>query len=31
VRDEARVALEQLESPAVLERLQTLVEDGLIR
>lgn len=31
VRDEARVALEQLERPAVLERLQTLVEDGLIR
>lgn len=30
VRDEARVALEQLERPAVLERLQTLVEDGLI-
>jgi HEAT repeat protein len=30
VRDEARVALEQLESPAVLERLQTLVEEGLL-
>ena len=30
VRDEARLALEQLESPDVLERLQTLVEEGLI-
>jgi HEAT repeat protein len=30
VRDEARVALEQLESPAVLERIQTLVEEGLL-
>jgi HEAT repeat protein len=29
VRDEARVALEQLEEPLVLERLQTLIEDGL--
>ena len=30
VRDEARLALEQLEDPQVLERLQTLVEDGLL-
>jgi HEAT repeat protein len=30
VRDEARVALEQLESPGVLERIQTLVEEGLL-
>ena len=30
VRDEARLALEQLEQPEVLERLQTLVEEGLI-
>ncbi|NQV11024.1 MAG: HEAT repeat domain-containing protein [Cyanobacteria bacterium] len=30
VRDEARVALEQLESPAVLEKIQTLVEEGLL-
>jgi hypothetical protein len=30
VRDEARMALEQLEQPEVLERLQTLVEEGLI-
>lgn len=30
VRDEARVALEQLEQPPVLERLQTLIEDGLL-
>lgn len=30
VRDEARLALEQLESPEVLERLQTLVDDGLL-
>lgn len=30
VRDEARVALEQLESPAVLDRIQTLVEEGLV-
>jgi hypothetical protein len=30
VRDEARMALEQLERPEVLERLQTLVEEGLI-
>jgi HEAT repeat protein len=29
VRDEARLALEQLEQPEVLERLQTLVEEGL--
>lgn len=28
VRDEARTALEQLEDPAVLTRLQTLIEDG---
>ena len=30
VRDEARLALEQLEEPDVLERLQTLVDEGLI-
>jgi HEAT repeat protein len=30
VRDEARMALEQLEQPEVLERLQTLVDEGLI-
>jgi HEAT repeat protein len=30
VRDEARLALEQLEQPEVLERLQTLVEEGLL-
>jgi HEAT repeat protein len=30
VRDEARLALEQLERPEVLEHLQTLVEEGLI-
>ncbi|QEY33094.1 HEAT repeat domain-containing protein [Synechococcus sp. RSCCF101] len=30
VRDEARVALEQLEDPDVLERVQTLVEEGLL-
>jgi HEAT repeat protein len=30
VRDEARLALEQLERPEVLERLQTLVEEGLL-
>ena len=30
VRDEARVALEQLEDPSVLERLQTLVDEGLL-
>lgn len=30
VRDEARVALEQLECPQVLQRLQTLVEEGLL-
>ena len=30
VRDEARLALEQLEDPQVLERLQTLVEEGLL-
>ncbi|MCP9849170.1 HEAT repeat domain-containing protein [Cyanobium sp. Morenito 9A2] len=30
VRDEARVALEQLEDPVVLERLQTLIEDGFL-
>lgn len=30
VRDEARLALEQLEQPDVLERLQTLVDEGLI-
>jgi HEAT repeat protein len=30
VRDEARLALEQLEHPEVLERLQTLVDEGLL-
>jgi len=30
VRDEARLALEQLENPLVLERLQTLVDEGLL-
>jgi len=30
VREEARLALEQLEQPEVLERLQTLIDDGLI-
>jgi len=30
VRDEARLALEQLEQPEVLERLQTLVDEGLL-
>jgi HEAT repeat protein len=30
VRDEARLALEQLEDPQVLDRLQTLVEEGLL-
>ncbi|WP_200900064.1 HEAT repeat domain-containing protein [Synechococcus sp. GFB01] len=30
VRDEARLALEQLEQPDVLERLQTLVDEGLL-
>lgn len=30
VREEARLALEQLEQPEVLERLQTLVEEGLL-
>ena len=30
VRDEARLALEQLESPEILERLQTLVDEGLL-
>jgi HEAT repeat protein len=30
VRDEARLALEQLEQPDVLDRLQTLVDEGLI-
>ncbi len=31
VRDEARLALEQLEQPEVLERLQTLVDEGLLQ
>jgi len=31
VRDEARTALEQMESPDVLDRLQTLMEEGLLR
>jgi len=31
VRDEARLALEQLEQPDVLERLQTLVDEGLLQ
>ena len=30
VRDEARLALEQLEQPEVLERLQTLADEGLL-
>ncbi|MDM7960068.1 MAG: HEAT repeat domain-containing protein [Synechococcus sp. WH 8007] len=30
VRDEARLALEQLENPLILERLQTLVDEGLL-
>jgi hypothetical protein len=30
VRDAARLALEQLEQPEVLERLQTLVDEGLL-
>jgi hypothetical protein len=30
VRDEARLALEQLENPELLERLQTLVDEGLL-
>jgi HEAT repeat protein len=30
VREEARLALEQLEQPEVLERLQTLLDEGLI-
>ena len=30
VRDEAKTALEQLENPDVLERLQTLLEEGFI-
>jgi HEAT repeat protein len=30
VRDEARLALEQLEQPEVLDRLQTLVDEGLL-
>ena len=30
VRDEARTALEQLEDPAVLERLQTLIDEGFL-
>jgi HEAT repeat protein len=30
VREEARLALEQLEQPEVLERLQTLVDEGLL-
>ena len=29
VRDEARTALEQMESPEVLDRLQTLMDEGL--
>ncbi|MGC6483292.1 MAG: HEAT repeat domain-containing protein [Synechococcus sp.] len=31
VRDEARIALEQLETPELLERVQTLVDEGLLR
>jgi len=31
VRDEARLALEQLEQPDVLEQLQTLVDEGLLQ
>ena len=30
VRDEAKTALEQLEDPAVLARLQTLLDEGFI-
>ena len=30
VRDEARTALEQLEDPTVLERLQTLIDEGFL-
>ena len=30
VQDEARTALEQLEDPMVLERLQTLMNDGFL-
>ena len=30
VRDEARTALEQLEDPAVLARLQTLIDEGFL-
>ncbi len=30
LREEARLALEQLEQPEVLERLQTLVDEGLL-
>jgi hypothetical protein len=30
VREEARLALEQLGQPEVLEQLQTLIDEGLI-
>ena len=30
VRDEAKIALEQLEDPGVLARLQTLLDEGFI-
>jgi hypothetical protein len=30
VQDEARTALEQLEDPVVLERLQALINDGFL-
>ena len=30
VRDEARTALEQLEDPTVLGRLQTLIDEGFL-
>ena len=30
VRDEAMTALEQLENPVVIERLQTLINDGFV-
>jgi hypothetical protein len=30
VQDEARTALEQLEDPVVLERLQALISDGFL-
>ena len=30
VRDEARTALEQLEDPGVIERLQALIEEGFL-